>query len=129
MARKAHCPISFSRRHRYSNTGARVIRAWAVTIFLILTAALPTEARPVNPISLHPDSPHYFRFHERPTVLITSAEHYGAVLNRDFQAAPYLGELQARGFNLTRVFSGAYAEDPTSISIENNTLAPAAGRF
>ena len=36
------------------------------------------------PISLHPDNPHYFLFRGRPAVLIGSTEHYGAVLNLDF---------------------------------------------
>ncbi len=81
------------------------------------------------PISLHPHNPRYFHFRDRPTVLITSAEHYGAVLNQAFDYIAYLDELQARGFNLTRIFTGAYVEDPTSFGIENNTLAPAPGQF
>ncbi|MCA9183530.1 MAG: hypothetical protein KDA51_18845 [Planctomycetales bacterium] len=36
------------------------------------------------PLSLHPDNPHYFLWRGQPTVLITSAEHYGAVLNLDY---------------------------------------------
>jgi hypothetical protein len=81
------------------------------------------------PISLHPDNPRYFRFRGKPAVLITSAEHYGAVLNGDFNYMPYLDELKARGFNLTRIFTGAYVEDPASFGIENNTLAPPSHRF
>ena len=50
----------------------------------------------MTPISLQPENPHYFLFRGKPAVLITSAEHYGAVLNQDFQFAPYLDELQAR---------------------------------
>jgi hypothetical protein len=83
----------------------------------------------MTPISLHPENPHYFLFRGKPTVLVTSAEHYGAVLNQEFRFGPYLDELRARGFNLTRVFTGAYVEDPTSFNIENNTLAPKPGRF
>ena len=30
-----------------------------------------------GPIRLHPENPHYFLFRGRPTVLITSGEHYG----------------------------------------------------
>jgi hypothetical protein len=82
-----------------------------------------------QPISLHPQNPHYFLFRGKPTVLITSAEHYGAVLNLDFDYVPYLDELRANGFNLTRTFTGAYVEDPTSFNITNNTLAPKPGRF
>ena len=63
-----------------------------------------------KPIALHPDNPHYFLFRGKPTALITSGEHYGAVLNLDFDYFRYLNELQARGFNLTRVSSGAYRE-------------------
>ena len=37
-----------------------------------------------QPLSLHPNNPHYFMFKEKPFLLITSAEHYGAVLNNDF---------------------------------------------
>jgi hypothetical protein len=82
-----------------------------------------------EPIKLHPDNPHYLQFRGRPTVLVTSGEHYGAVLNRDFNYVPYLDELKARGFNLTRTFSGVYREVPGSFGITENTLAPAPGRF
>ncbi|MBI1926726.1 hypothetical protein HYR99_21095 [Candidatus Poribacteria bacterium] len=89
---------------------------------------LPT-AQPMTPIALYPDNPHYFRFRGKPTILITSAEHYGAVLNLDFDYIPYLDELHARGFNLTRTFTGVYVEHPGAFRIQNNTLAPVAGRF
>ena len=51
-------------------------------------------------------------------MLVTSGEHYGAVLNLDFDFVPYLDELKARGFNLTRLFSGTYREVPGSFKIE-----------
>ena len=79
-----------------------------------------------KPLALHPDNPHYFLFRGKPAVLITSGEHYGAVLNRDFDYVPYLKELQARKFNLTRTFSGVYREIPGSFGIVDNTLAPCA---
>ena len=85
--------------------------------------------RRMPPIALHPDNPHYFLFRGQPTVLITSAEHYGAVLNLDFDFKPYLAKLQRRRFNLTRVFSGSYVEAPGDFGINQNTLAPAANRF
>jgi hypothetical protein len=86
-------------------------------------------AEPGRPLALHPDNPHYFLFRGKPTVLLTSGEHYGAVLNRDFDYIPYLDELKARGFNLTRTFSGTYFEVPGSFNIVDNTLAPARGRY
>jgi hypothetical protein len=81
------------------------------------------------PIALHPDNPHYFQWRGRPTVLITSAEHYGAVMNLDFDYRRYLDTLAADGLNYTRVFSGAYVEPQGAFKIARNTLAPAFGRF
>jgi len=82
-----------------------------------------------EPIKLHPDNPHYLLWRGKPTVLITSGEHYGAVLNADFNYKKYLRTLQSHGFNLTRTFSGAYCEPVGAFKIENNTLAPAKERF
>lgn len=82
-----------------------------------------------KPICLHPDNPHYFLFREQPAVLVASTEHYGAVLNLDFDFNVYLDELKSHGLNLTRTFSGAYCEVPGNFNIQGNTLAPAEGRF
>ena len=79
------------------------------------------------PLSLHPENPHYFLWQGKPTILITSGEHYGAVLNRAFDYERYLDTLQSYGFNLTRTFSGAYCEPVGAFNIEKNTLAPATG--
>jgi len=95
-------------------------------IVLLLVAA---QAPMAAPISLHPENPHYLLFRGQPTILITSGEHYGAVLNLDFDYIPYLDELRARGFNLTRTFSGVYCESARSFGIKGNTLAPARGRL
>ena len=105
--------------------------AWAVTIaagLLAAQAALAQAPKPV-PLALHPENPHYFLWRGRPAVLITSAEHYGAVMNLDFDYRRYLDTLAAEGMNYTRVFSGAYVEPQGAFKIERNTLAPAAGRF
>jgi len=92
----------------------------AVALFIAGTAARAT------PIALHPQNPHYFLWQDKPTILITSGEHYGAVLNSRFNYGRYLVTLQSYGFNLTRTFSGAYCEPVGAFSIENNTLAPGA---
>src|SRR5437763_1122863 len=91
--------------------------------------SLGGEARAGRRLGLHPDNPHYFLFRGGRPVLVTSGEHYGAVLNRDFDYHPYLDELRARSFNLTRTFSGSYREVPGSFGITDNTLAPAPGRY
>lgn len=78
-----------------------------------------------GPIQLHPENPHYFLFKGKTLVLITSAEHYGAVLNLDFDYHTYLKSLAEDGMNYTRIFTGTYFEiDGVSFGIENNTLAP-----
>src|SRR5690349_4349915 len=81
------------------------------------------------PIRLHPENPHYFLFRGKPAVLIGSGEHYGAVLNLDFDYVRYLDTLKAEGLNLTRTFTGSYVEPQGSFGIAENTLAPAQGRF
>ena len=94
-----------------------------------LFACLLAPATAAEPLRLHPDNPHYFLFRGKPAVLVTSGEHYGAVLNRDFDYVRYLDALAADGLNLTRTFVGAYVEIPSSFGIVNNTLAPAQDRF
>src|SRR5687767_8566264 len=76
------------------------------------------------PIALHPENPHYFLYKGKPTVLITSGEHYGTVLNLDFDYVKYLETLAADRLNMTRVFTGAYVEPVGAFKIEQNTLAP-----
>lgn len=81
------------------------------------------------PLALHPDNGHYFLFRGQPTIIITSGEHYGAVLNLDFNYIAYLTELQSKQLNGTRAFSGAYVEPMGAFNIVDNTLAPAAGKY
>jgi len=85
---------------------------------------VPLE-RTYKPIQLHPANPHYFLWRGKPTILITSGEHYGALLNRAFDYKKYMKTLESLGFNLTRTFSGAYCEPVGAFKIQNNTLAPA----
>ena len=101
------------------------------TLAAVLLAAVSGFAASAKdrPLALHPDNPHYFLWRGQPTVLITSAEHYGAVMNLDFDYVPYLNELEARKLNNTRVFSGAYVEPAGAFNITQNTLAPLPGRF
>jgi hypothetical protein len=94
--------------------------------FLLLSSALTASPQPLQ---LHPANPHYFLFRGKPTILVTSGEHYGAVLNLDFDFQPYLDELARCDFNLTRTFSGTYREVPGSFRIRDNTLAPRTDRF
>jgi len=79
-----------------------------------------------GPIRLHPENQHYFLYKGEPLALITSAEHYGAVINLSFDYVKYLETLSRAGMNYTRIFTGTYFEiNGESFGIQNNTLAPA----
>lgn len=99
-----------------------------VTAALVALVCLTAQAV-AEPLRLHPSNPHYFLFRGKPTVLIGSGEHYGAVLNLDFDYVKYLDELKRCRLNHTRTFSGVYCEPYGAFGIEKNTLAPAPGRY
>src|SRR5581483_11062046 len=119
-------------RHAAARDGRRVLNVpgtatgglTMLPLFLTAATVQTTAAAQPVPIRLHPENPRYFLFRGQPTVLISSAEHYGAVLNGAFDYVPYLKELHTKGLNLTRTFSGAYREVPGVFNIPNNTLAP-----
>ncbi len=91
---------------------------------------ITSATEPSAVLQLNPENPHYFLWRGKPTILITSGEHYGSVLNLDFDYAKYLGTLSKYGFNLTRTFCGAgYIEPVGSFKIAENTLAPKPGRY
>ncbi len=96
---------------------------------LVLMAGSLVMAADVAPIRVHPEKSHYFQWRGKAMALITSAEHYGAVLNLDFDWHRYLETLQRDGMNYTRIFSGSYVEPVGAFGIQRNTLAPATGRF
>jgi hypothetical protein len=100
-----------------------------LSFFLLLILVSCNNQPNLSPISLHPENPHYFLYKDAPTVLITSGEHYGAVINLDFDYVTYLQTLAADNLNLTRVFAGPYVEPMGAFRIESNTLAPAAENF
>src|SRR5262249_28984128 len=71
-----------------------------------------------------------FEFRGKAVALVTSGEHYGAVLNGAFDYRRYLAALAGDGLNYTRIFGGSYIEIPgRSFGIQRNTLAPEPGRF
>ncbi|NJK96703.1 MAG: hypothetical protein HC905_18875 [Bacteroidales bacterium] len=63
-------------------------------------------------------------------MIITSAEHYGAVMNADFDYAKYLATLKNDGMNYTRIFLGPYSEIGADLfGIKKNTMNPAPGKW
>ena len=75
--------------------------------------------------AVHPRNPRCFIYQGEPFKILTSAEHYGAVLNADFDYDVYLEEMGRTGQNGTRVFT-FYREKASSIPGPGamNTLAP-----
>lgn len=99
-------------------------------LLLLLIGATAQSGKSEPSIQLHPRNPHYFLFRGKVVALIGSAEHYGAVLNADFDYHRYLAALATAGMNYTRLFAGSYVEVPgKSFGIRRNNLAPAPGRF
>lgn len=99
------------------------------TLVLLSLLAGASMGLSAAPIRLHPDNPRYFQWRGKPTVIITSGEHYGAVLNLDFEYRRYLDTLAKDKLNGTRLWAGAYAETGGNFGIADNTLNPASGRF
>lgn len=97
--------------------------------YLVLWAGL-LHAQNEQPIQLHPENPHYFLYRRKAVALVSSGEHYGAVINGDFDYHKYLAALAAAGMNYTRLFGGSYVEMPgKSFGIRRNDLAPEAWKF
>lgn len=97
----------------------RVLGETVGLVLVVLTGVVVSA----EPIKTHPVNPHYFSYQGKPTVLITSAEHYGAVLNKDFDYVAYFDELKAHQLNYTRIYPGAMFE-PVGKFMPGNTLGP-----
>lgn len=80
-------------------------------------------------LRVHPENPRYFLWRGRPTVLVGSGEHYGSVMNQDFDYRKYLATVQGVGLNHTRIFLGDYVERAEAFGIVEDTIAPAPGRL
>lgn len=119
----AMCSISWTRRTAAAS--AQVGNKAAPSGQAGNAATTPGQA-----IRLHPKNAHYFLFRGKAVALVTSGEHYGAVINGDFDYGRYLAALAGEGLNFTRIFGGSYVEAPgKSFGILRNDLAPAAGRY
>jgi len=106
------------------------MRKTSILLFLCLAGLnLINVFAQEKPITLYPGNPHYFSYDGKPAILITSGEHYGAVMNPDFDYKIYLETLQKDGLNLTRTMTGAYFEPAGAFNISKNTLGPDKGKF
>lgn len=107
-------------------------RQWIQFVVLSgLVTAHPKEDQ--ETLRRHPTHPRCFLYRNKPTVFITASEHYGAVLNDEFDYIPYLDELARIGLNHSRLFAfyrelghgpSPSAHPPLGYA---NTLAPRPG--
>lgn len=82
-----------------------------------------------TPLAIHPDNHKYFIYKGKPTVLIGSTEHYGALMNLAFDYKVYFETLKTEGLNTTRTFTGVYTEVEEWFGIVDNTMAVDSGMF
>ena len=68
-------------------------------------------------------NPHYFEYRGKEILLITSAEHYGAVISRNFDYIKYFDMLSEYGLNYTRIYPGAIVE-PEGMWLAEDTMSP-----
>ena len=100
-------------------------KLFTVSILIFQIACQPKIQKEADVLSLHPENPNYFLYQGKPTLMITSGEHYGAVMNADFDYEKYLLTLKKEGLNYTRVFMGPYSEMGDKLfGISNNTMNP-----
>jgi hypothetical protein len=96
---------------------------------LLLLFGLPAVLMS-QPLGRLTENPSYYSYRGKPLLIVASGEHYGAVVNEDFDWRRYLAALEAQGMNYTRIFTGGgYIEPPGAFGIPKNTLAPRPGRF
>ena len=105
------------------------MRSFSLWIILMLVSFVFASGQSENVLKLHPYNPHYFLYQKKPLIIIGSGEHYGAVINLDFDFKKYIETLARDGLNTTRLFTGAYIEKLGDFGIAKNTLAPASGRL
>lgn len=101
-----------------------VLKSFCLVACLIFLEACGSNV----PIGRHPDNPHYFIWKGKPLVLITTDQHYGAVINLDFDYIPFLDRLQEYGMNITRIYPGGYIE-MKDMYTKGNPMGPAPDRF
>ncbi|MDF9797166.1 hypothetical protein OKW21_002429 [Catalinimonas alkaloidigena] len=105
------------------------LRKISIIVIIIQFAMQYVHAQNTNTFQLHPENPHYFLYLNEASIIVGSAEHYGAVINMDFDYEKYLNTLGKEQLNNTRLFTGAYVEKQGDFGIQKNTLAPAEERL
>ena len=98
------------------------------SLFTVVSAVILISCTANGPIGKHPENPHYFIWKGKPLILVTTDQHYGAVINMDFDYIPFLDRLHEYGMNLTRIYPGGYVEMKDQYT-KGNPLGPAPDRY
>ena len=86
---------------------------------LLLGAAVAAAAPPAQHthLAIDRENPAYFRFRGRAAALVSSGEHYGGLINLQFNYTKYFDALAADGFTLTQAtLTGSPPSLPLSVS-------------
>ncbi len=89
--------------------------------FILFVLVLKASAQIVRPDA---KNPHYLNYKGKPIVAISSADHYGSVINQEYDFETYLKTLQKDNLNYVRLMLGSYFEIPGAFGIAKNVLAP-----
>ncbi|MCU0749272.1 MAG: cellulase family glycosylhydrolase, partial [Akkermansiaceae bacterium] len=103
-----------------------LISRWSCRLCLLLLVCLLWTPSQAQVLRVHPDHSRLLEFRGEPVILKTLAEHYGSVINPDFNYIPYLNTLQANGMNLTRVVLVGFHANSGDF---NDTLNPSLDRY
>jgi len=115
-----NCPDQILRLSELADVSSSSYRRFA------LIALKPMTSRS-GPVSVYAANPHYLFYNGKPMILLTSDQHYGAVINADFDYAAFLNKLESRDLNFTRIYPGAYIERENEY-VAGNNLGPLDGR-
>lgn len=96
-------------------------RIRTVSALLIALVGLHAAMAAAQVVTVDRTNPHYYDYQGKPTLLITSAEHYGGVINLDFDYVKYFDALHKYGLNYTRIYPG-YLFEPMGKFLRGNTL-------
>lgn len=108
-------------------------RIYFLTIFCITLLGCNTKSsQETGPIARHPENPHIFLWKGKAKAFVASGEHYGALINKEFDYVTYLETLHKIGLEHTRLFLGDYLEASDAFDYilkDVNTLCPDSGMF
>ncbi len=96
-----------------------ILASWSITGF----AQKGIRNASQSVIRVSEKNPHYYSYKGKELLLLTSAEHYGAVIHSKFDYRKYLDVLSNYGLNYTRIYPGSVALIP-GLRRKDDTLAP-----